>query len=206
MKSNYLMMIFIFTWLLQAQDVEISQGITSVEIQANDKYFVISREQNPESYLTNSYALTSRPSPPFFIEPFQVNDKVETYGELEVIEFLKTNSGVFIDARLENWFEESAIAGAVNIPFKLFLEDSSKRDAILIGFGAKKQSDGSWGFTKAKKLLFYCNGAWCGQSPTAIKALVEIGYPQEKMKYYRGGMQEWQLLGLSTVVPKKEKK
>ena len=27
------------------------------------------------------------------------------------------------------------------------------------------------------------------------------GYPGDKIKYYRGGMQMWQLWGLTTVVP-----
>jgi hypothetical protein len=25
-----------------------------------------------------------------------------------------------------------------------------------------------------------------------------MGYPQDKIKYYRGGMNDWQLLGLTT--------
>jgi rhodanese-related sulfurtransferase len=32
-----------------------------------------------------------------------------------------------------------------------------------------------------------------------IKALLEVGYPAEKIKYYRGGMQAWTSLGLSVV-------
>jgi len=36
--------------------------------------------------------------------------------------------------------------------------------------------------------------------------LIKLGYPEEKMKYYRGGMQAWQLLGLTTIVPEKDKK
>jgi hypothetical protein len=38
-----------------------------------------------------------------------------------------------------------------------------------------------------------------------MKALMELGYPEEKMKYYRGGMQAWQLLGFTTIVPKETK-
>ncbi|HAY41475.1 MAG TPA: sulfurtransferase, partial [Gammaproteobacteria bacterium] len=30
-------------------------------------------------------------------------------------------------------------------------------------------------------------------------ALLQIGYPASKLKYYRGGMNSWQSLGLSTV-------
>jgi rhodanese-related sulfurtransferase len=38
---------------------------------------------------------------------------------------------------------------------------------------------------------------WCGQSPTAIRAMIAAGYPAEKIQYYRGGMQDWRILGLS---------
>ncbi|HIL42989.1 MAG TPA: sulfurtransferase, partial [Gammaproteobacteria bacterium] len=51
----------------------------------------------------------------------------------------------------------------------------------------------------AKTLYLFCNGLWCGQSPQAIKALLTIGYPASKLKYYRGGMNVWHSLGLSTV-------
>ncbi|MGA1179662.1 MAG: rhodanese-like domain-containing protein, partial [Marivivens sp.] len=35
------------------------------------------------------------------------------------------------------------------------------------------------------------------QSPTAIRNLLEVGYPAERIFYYRGGMQAWRMLGLS---------
>ena len=50
-------------------------------------------------------------------------------------------------------------------------------------------------------LLLFCNGAWCGQSPESLKELIAIGYPEEKLKWYRGGMQSWLSLGLTTVKP-----
>jgi hypothetical protein len=43
---------------------------------------------------------------------------------------------------------------------------------------------------------------WCGQSPRNIKTLLKFGYPASKIKWYRGGMQNWETLGLSTVKPK----
>ena len=56
-------------------------------------------------------------------------------------------------------------------------------------------------FSKAKTLVMFCNGMWCGQSPANIKTLLKYGYPPEKIKWYRGGMQDWEILGLSTVKP-----
>lgn len=204
MKLLYTLMFFISTLFVNANVVDIRKGLPYVEVEMNGEMYKIERTQNPDAYLTNTFALTSRPSPPFFIEPFSVTNSVETYGELEVLDFISNKKGIFIDARLENWYAKSAIPGAVNIPFKLFLTPSDERKRILKDLGAKYTKD-KWNFEKAKTILLYCNGAWCGQSPTAINALIELGYPEEKMKYYRGGMQAWQLLGLTTIVPKETK-
>jgi len=67
--------------------------------------------------------------------------------------------------------------------------------------GARKLEDGTWDFGGARELLLFCNGPWCGQSPRAIRNLIAAGYPPEKLHYYRGGMQNWQLLGLTVVKP-----
>lgn len=208
MNAKYLVPIalLISTFLQASQVAEITKGVPFVEIKANGKTYKIEREQKPDSYLTNTFALTSRPSPPFYIEPFSVSKNVQTYGELEVLEFLEKKKGLFIDARLKNWYKKSAIPGAVNIPFKLFLSDSPERDKILSELGGVKKGAGMWDFSNALTILLYCNGAWCGQSPTAINALMELGYPEEKMKYYRGGMQAWQLLGFTTIIPSQEAK
>ena len=61
-----------------------------------------------------------------------------------------------------------------------------------------------WDFSHAKDLLLWCDGPWCDQSPRAIHGLISAGYPAEKLYYYRGGMQMWQSLGLTTVMPKDE--
>jgi len=205
MKLSYGVALIVSTILANAEVVEITKGVPSITVEHDGKTYKIERSQVKNSYLTNTFALTSRPSPPFFIESFSVNKNIETYGELEVLDFISKKKGVFIDARLENWYKKSAIPAAVNIPFKLFLKESKERREALKSFGVKERSSSEFDFTEAKTLLFYCNGAWCGQSPTAINALIDLGYPEEKMKYYRGGMQAWQLLGLTTIVPEEKK-
>lgn len=206
MKPSYLTIFAASTLILNANIVEITEGLPYVEVEANGKTYKIERVQEENTYLTNTYALTSRPSPPFFVQPFEVTEGIETYGELEVLDFIAKKKGLFIDARLPNWFYKSAIASAVNMPFKTFLSDSPEREAFLNELGVTYSKNGQRDFSAAKTILLYCNGAWCGQSPTAIHALIDLGYPKSKMKYYRGGMQSWQLLGLSTIVPVKEKK
>jgi len=203
MKLVYIILFFIGTLFGYAKNVDIKKDLPYVNVKESGKIVKIQRI-NHNSYLTNTYALTSRSSPPFFIQPFLVNDGIETYGELEVLDFISKKKGILVDARLANWYKKSAIPSAVNIPFKLFLSESKERTEILKHLGASYHNK-KWDFTKAKNILLYCNGAWCGQSPTAIHALTALGYPKEKMKYYRGGMQAWQILGLTTIVPKEQK-
>jgi len=205
MKLHYGVALIVSTLLANAEVVEITKGVPSITVEHDGKKYKIERSQVKDSYLTNTFALTSRPSPPFFIEPFSVSKSVETYGELEVLDFISKKKGIFIDARLENWYKKSAISASVNVPFKVFLTQSDERREVLKSFGAKEKSSSEYDFADAKTLLFYCNGAWCGQSPTAINALIELGYPEDKMKYYRGGMQAWQLLGLTTIANEEKK-
>ena len=205
MRLSYLITLSLSTLIANANIVEIVEGMPYVEVEANGKTYKIERVQEADTYLTNTFALTSRPSPPFFIEPFLVSEGIETFGELEVLDFISKKKGIFIDARLANWFAKSAIPSAVNMPFKVFLTDTPAREKALKELGAEYTHDGILSFESVKTILLYCNGAWCGQSPTAINALIELGYPKSKMKYYRGGMQSWQLLGLTTIVPEVKK-
>ena len=70
-----------------------------------------------------------------------------------------------------------------------------------VGLLGGDQKTEQWDFSNAKELLLWCNGPWCGQSPRAIHGLLKAGYPAEKLYYYRGGMQMWQSLGLTTILP-----
>lgn len=50
-------------------------------------------------------------------------------------------------------------------------------------------------------LTFYSGGVWSSDAPAAIGHLLTAGYPPEKLFYYRGGMQAWLHIGLSTISP-----
>ncbi|MFV7789904.1 rhodanese-like domain-containing protein [Aliarcobacter lanthieri] len=140
------------------------------------------------------------------IAPMKAAENIDTYGELEVLEFIekakKDKNLLFIDSRTENWYNHQTIPSAVNVPY-LYTKKSQYPDEFeeaLETFGVEIK-DGKYDFTNAKTLLMFCNGAWCGQSPEAMKELIAIGYPQEKMKWYRGGLQSWLSLGLTTIKP-----
>lgn len=187
-------------------------GITSkmmeAEVVHDGAKVKITRNQNNKNTVNPSFSKTSRPCPPFCIQPVALAPGVETIGELEVIEYLKKmaagdDSILLIDSRTPDWVKKGTIPGAVNIPWTK-LNPAKGADPITIGeilqdqFGVK-ESEGLWNFKDAKTLVLFCNGMWCGQSPNNIENLLKFGYPAHKLKWYRGGMQDWEILGLSTI-------
>jgi len=210
-----------------ASKVNITKTISNVKTAHNGKVVKIQRIQDKNNVLTGGYTKTSRHCPPFCIQPMFVAPGVNTVGELEVLDFIKTKvnqgTGVLIDARTPSWFEKGTIPGSINIPFTTFGSDSSDlvKVSALAKLGVTTKSatsetslidqmmslisddsvdaNSKWDFSKAKEVLVWCNGMWCGQSPRAIKGMLALGYPANKIHYYRGGMQAWKSLGLTTV-------
>ena len=190
--------------------VNITAAVKAVEILHQGKPMRIERNPDPDNMLDPDYSLTSRPCPPYCIQPMQLAPGVETIGELELIEYLKKvghdASVMVIDSRDSDWpLRSGVIPGAVAIPWQELHpahSDTEKiAETLILRFGAARQGS-LWNFENAKTLVLYCNGPWCGQSPTNIKQLLAMGYPAHKLKWYRGGMQDWKILGLSTVAPK----
>lgn len=187
--------------------VGITKDLMSVPVIHNGAKSEITRDQNNAATVIPAFAKTSRPCPPFCIQPASLHPQVETIGELEVIDYISKMQGgdksiLVIDSRTPDWVAKGTIPGAKNIPWtKLSLKKGASQldiDDILTGeFNAKEGASGM-DFSNSKTLVMFCNGMWCGQSPTNIKALLNLGYPPEKIKWYRGGMQDWAILGLST--------
>ena len=195
------------TMAANAQNVFITQDLPFFEFDNGYEFFSIERDQNNEARIPDGFAKTSRPCPPFCIQPMVVAQGVETLGELELLAFLdeyvQTQTGALIDARLESWYRGGTIPGSVNFAFNLF--EDPKNNPFLVPvleiLGGVRDSDGVWDFSDALDLALFCNGPWCGQSPRAIRNLISVGYPPEKLRYYRGGMQAWLALGMSVYVP-----
>jgi len=196
---------------IQAEDkpaVGITPDMTSVSVMHNGKKTSITRNQDQKNTVNPAFAKTSRKCPPFCIQPAVLAPGVETIAEVEMLDYLsKMSAGdasiLVIDSRTPDWVEKGTIPGAVNIPWTA-LNPAKGADPISIGeimvdkFGVK-ELEGLWDYSGAKTLVMFCNGMWCGQSPNNIKNLLKFGYPADKIKWYRGGMQDWEILGLSTV-------
>jgi rhodanese-related sulfurtransferase len=219
----------LFTATAQAEGaggkaVGITPDLMSITVKHGDADVEIKRDQDTSATVVADFAKTSRPCPPFCIQPIKLADGVETLGEVEVIDYLdKMNKGdasiLVVDSRTPDWVEKGTIPGAKNLPWtglnpkkgattegimKIMtdefgvklgegVDDIAVDEAIAAGDTSKV-----FDFSDAKTLVMFCNGMWCGQSPNNIMNLLKFGYPADKIKWYRGGMQNWSNLGFST--------
>ena len=124
------------------------------------------------------------------IRPMVPMEGVTPVGELEVINALQSANYIVVDTRTSVTQYGGTIPGSISIPFD---EITEQLDALgCIGSIAK------WNCMEAYNVVLYCNGPNCGQSPRAMAAMVEVGFPSDKIFYYRGGMLAWTSLGLTT--------
>ena len=137
--------------------------------------------------------------------PMHLHEDINTYGELEVLAFIKhmqsDDSMMLIDGRKQDWYDYRTIPGAINMPFHHFKERKAfefEFEHELRTLGVIINEDETLDFSKAKTIVIFCNGPWCSQSVAMIKALLEIGYPAENMKWYRGGIQTWLAAGMTS--------
>lgn len=209
----------------QAKPVGITPSMVDVMVKHNGSPVKLMRDQNNAAVVIPAFAKTSRPCPPFCIQPISLGGGVQTIGEVEVINYAKKMSDgdksiLVVDSRTPDWVAKGTIPGAVNVSW---VELTPKKGATTEGimsvmtkqFGVKLKAGKDdvdvdeaiaggdttsvFDFSDAKTLVMFCNGMWCGQSPASIAALRKFGYPTSKIKYYRGGMQDWAILGLTTV-------
>jgi rhodanese-related sulfurtransferase len=189
--------------------VKITEALPYVRLGQGDDAVLLMRHQEPDHTIQPPYEQTARPCPPYCVQPMQIAPGVETIGELELIAYLQRMAAgdtnvLLIDSRTDEWVQRGTIPGAVNIPYtKLdpqLATPEQIKETLQLDFGAVS-SEGLWSFEGAKTLVLFCNGPWCGQSPTNIKSLLGYGYPAHRLKWYRGGIQVWESLGLTTVKP-----
>lgn len=198
----------------------ITESLEKVDVMHNGKPVAITRTEDKAAKIPDAYLKTGRHCPPFCIQPMHTSPGVETIGELEVLALLdQAHPGdasligdppvLVVDSRTPEWMARGTIPGSTNIPWNKISVDEAGgfpvgedmavfTDILINQFGANKVGE-IWDFSNAKTLVLFCNGIWCPQSATNIKTLVRLGYPADKLKWYRGGMQDWVTAGLTTV-------
>ncbi|WP_371054971.1 rhodanese-like domain-containing protein [Rhodosalinus sp. K401] len=177
------------TALGEEAPVNITPEMWSVTVETRSGPVEIRRAQDPQNKLEGDWARTSRPCPEFCIQPNQPAPGVTTIGELELLDLLQDPEVIVVDSRTPDWYAGGTIPGAVNIPYTEAVDRLGE-------LGCEIDFDG-WNCEEAQPVALFCNGLWCGQSPAAIRRMIEAGFPAERIHYYRGGMQTWRLLGLT---------
>lgn len=194
----------------------ITPTVKMLDVMHNGKPVSITRVTDKKATIPMTFAHTARACPPFCVQPITVAKNVGTIGELEVLEYLKRASRgdrtvMVVDSRTPEWVQQGTIPGSVSVPWnKISLDQQGEfaaeseteilNDILTQNFGVQTIK-GKHDFRNAKTLVMFCNGTWCPQSATNIKTLLKLGYPAYKLKWYRGGMQSWVSLGLTTVKP-----
>lgn len=185
----------------QYDKVKITPEISYIYVYHKGKAVKVHRIQNTKNKLTGEYASTYRPNQD--IQPIKMHKDIQTIGEVELLYFMKNRvnkkKGILVDLRSKKAYKSESIPSAVNIPSQT-KNNKIKVEKILEVLGAKRLADGSLDAGKAMDVAFYCNGLWCDKSSEFIQTFLKLGYPADKMLYYRGGFQMWKILGFTTVV------
>lgn len=180
----------------------ITPEISDVSLTVNGQSFSIARNQDTTAKLTGNLTRTSRACPPDCILPMSFGSGVATIGELEVIDFLQKHTaagdGLVIDTRPTAAFAAGSIPGAVNVPAETLDASNRYQIDILKALGATQAATGL-AFDNARDLVLFASANWDSQVTDAVAHLLGAGYPGERLSVYRGGIQDWQHLGLTVV-------
>ncbi|MBM9594689.1 rhodanese-like domain-containing protein [Roseitranquillus sediminis] len=193
MRFAILMTMMLVGAPLSAEPVMIRPDLPSVTVETPGGPVEIRRNEDNDAVVDMEWAQTSRPCPPFCIQPISPAEGVTTIGELELLDALQDPDVIVTDSRTYDWYRTGTIPGAVHLPYGQVVDR-------LDELGCVPDFEG-WDCSEARRVALFCNGLWCGQSPTAIRSMIAAGYPAERILYYRGGMQAWRLLGLTVIEP-----
>ena len=161
----------------------------NLRIIGEDKAFVTTLPSGEEITITRQ--MTPCAKNKGWLQPLVPEPGIVPVTEMEVLNAIGDADTILIDMRTQEWFIDAPIPGAVNIPYT---EVAMRMDEL-----GCSRADDIWDCSGAKKVVGFCNGPVCPQSPTAMKAMIRDGFPAEKIFYYRGGMLDWDALGLTTV-------
>lgn len=112
------------------------------------------------------------------VQPMEPVPGVRTVGEREVADLVRDGAQL-VDTRVPDSRSGETLPGAVNIPHDQVLARKGELDDDRVH-------------------ILFCNGPQCPQTPDALRALREDGYPLERLAYYRGGMHDWITLAMPT--------
>lgn len=142
------------------------------------------------------------------IQALYINDEIKTFSEIEVLDFIynksskQVDSYALVDTRKPSWFNQETIPGAINVPYEDLIYDKDFKDEFYkaysnLGIKIVDLEKNKFDFSNAKTVVFFCNGPWCPISTKTINYFLALGYPANKMMWYRGGMADWSAMALT---------
>ena len=173
--------------LVFGQAATIAVG-TALNIHDNQKKVVIMTQKGPVDI---TRTMTPCGKNGGVLQPLVPVAGIHPVGEIEILEALSDRGALVVDMRDITDRVKGTIPGSISIPY-------TEVAARLGELGCKKNGD-KWSCETAIKVFAFCNGPTCPQSPMAIKAMTREGFPADKIYYYRGGMLDWDALGLTSV-------
>ena len=159
-----------------------------LRIIGESKEFVVQTAKGP---LTITRVMTPCAKNAGWLQPLIPQKGVTPITEIEILEGMNDKNVMIIDMREPNDRIKGTIPNSYHIPYT---EVATRMNEL----GCTKKAE-KWDCSKAKKVYAFCNGPVCPQSPTAIAAMTRDGFPVNKIYYYRGGMLDWDALGLTSV-------
>lgn len=110
------------------------------------------------------------------IQPMQLEGKIETIGERELIWYVREKNALLLDCRPHEDFLQAKIPDSLNF------SGGAIDDSILSHY-------------KGRMFIVYCYGPQSYIAPDALAMMREKGISDCHLKYYRGGMRDWLIAG-----------
>lgn len=170
-----------------------AEGPELLKIIGQEKQFVV---QTPTGPFTITRTMTVCARNKGFLQPLVPLPGVTPVTEIEVLHALNDAGTMVIDMRDGDEPLEATIPNSYNIAFN---EMEDRLDEL----GCTRRGKGPWDCAKASRIVAFCNGPVCPQSAVGIASMVRAGFPANRISYYRGGMMDWEALGLTTVKGKR---
>jgi len=156
-----------------------TQEMLSYDVEKGDKEITITREMKPCGKNRG------------FLQPLVPAKGVTLVNEIDMLLAMNNPDVLIVDMRSAHFFYDETLPLAINVPY-------TGVSLNLDELGCEEDK-GKWDCTDAITSYIFCNGPACTQSPIGIREMIELGFPVEKIYYYRGGMLVWSALGLTTV-------
>jgi len=174
--------------ILESLDDKSKENDTQ-KVNITDELESISCTYQKKKIKIERFASKDKPCPPYCISSMNIKN-IKTVGELEVLKFIsnldKSKRRILVDARVVKEYKKGTIPASINIPYSMLDKNSKYRGEIVKLIN------------HIDKLVIFDNGILDIQARKLIDNLLDTRYPQNKILYYRGGLESWKRLGLTT--------